>query len=74
MRRDIYWMESAVEQRPIALLYFVGSDSSADVICAFVYTVLICAFVLDTFFLCIKIIYLSSALWQIFIYIAALDI
>lgn len=33
------------------LPYFVGADSSAGVICAFVYTVLICAFVLDMFFM-----------------------
>lgn len=46
-------MQTAIEWRPVTLpsLYSVGSDSSAGVICVFVYTVLICAFVLDMFFL-----------------------
>lgn len=56
-------MQTAIEWRPVTLpsLYSVGSDSSAGVICVFVYTVLICAFVLDMFFYMHQAIYLNLA-------------
>lgn len=68
MRRDIGCR--AVEWRPIALPlpYFVGSDSSADVICAFVYPVLICTFVLDMFFMHQDNIFKLSTLANIYIH------
>lgn len=50
------------------MLYFVGSDSRADVICAFVYTVLIHAFVLDMFFMHQDNIFKLSTLANIYIH------